>query len=163
MPAERDPLKYFNDNYIPEPNSGCWLWMRSVVTNGCQNGDGYGFLRIMSRPARAHRLAWEIYRGSIPAGLSVLHRCDMRCCVNPDHLFLGTVKDNSDDMIAKKRERHPGQPGESNARAKLRASQVAEIRQRRQAGENWKVLAKEYGVSHKTIWKVAAGLTWGDR
>ena len=81
--------------------------------------------------------------------------------MNPDHLFLGTIADNSADMIAKNRQRHPGAKGEENSRAKLTATDVAAIRSRRAAGENWKVLAKEYGVSHKTIWKVTAGYSWG--
>jgi hypothetical protein len=84
----------FDDCYIPEPNSGCWLWLRA------RNSKGYGTYR---KSTYAHRLSWLMHRGEIPDGLLVCHKCDVRCCVNPDHLFLGTAKDNTQDMIAKGR------------------------------------------------------------
>ena len=80
----------FWDGCIPEPNTGCWLWL------GFISPDGYG-TRL------AHRRAWELARGPIPDGMLVCHRCDVRHCVNPDHLFLGTHLDNMRDMIRKGR------------------------------------------------------------
>jgi HNH endonuclease/Ribbon-helix-helix protein, copG family len=79
---------------------GCHVW------SGAQNGWGYGRLRRGARSARhssAHRVAWELKNGPVPDGLFVLHRCDNRACVNPDHLWLGTHSDNMRDMIAKGR------------------------------------------------------------
>lgn len=159
----RDPLTFFEANYIPEPNSGCWLWERSLDTSG------YGLMSVTSsrlsakhgRSKRTHRLAWEFFRGIIPKGMCVLHRCDTRSCVNPDHLFLGTRIDNNADREKKGRGYYPGMPGEQNGRAKLKESDVAEILRR--GDENWKDLAKEYGVHHQTIWKIRCGLRWGDR
>src|SRR3990167_3892348 len=91
-------LPPFEDSYMPEPNTGCWLW------TGATRYDGYGTRPWRGKTsAQAHRIAWEVFRGPIPDGLQVLHRCDVRCCVNPDHLFLGTQLDNMRDMIQKGR------------------------------------------------------------
>jgi hypothetical protein len=75
---------------------GCWLWQ-----GGTSNE--YGMLRVGDRTMRTHRRSWELYRGPIPATLCVLHTCDVKLCVNPDHLFLGTNGDNTRDMVAKGR------------------------------------------------------------
>jgi len=84
----------------PEPNSGCWLW------EGAQNNRGYGYIGLSGAKGGnvlAHRSMWELTNGPIPDGLWVLHRCDVRICCNPDHLFLGTPLDNMRDMHAKGR------------------------------------------------------------
>jgi hypothetical protein len=87
----------FASKYIPEPNSGCWLWIASCVTGG------YGKFFFQGKYRRAHRVAWVLHRGLIPPGLDVLHRCDTSCCVNPDHLFLGTDSVNMRDCVRKGR------------------------------------------------------------
>ncbi len=96
--------------YDPEGNfwskvsktSDCWLWM------GSKRKSGYGHFRYMGRLQSAHRVAWQLAFGPIPAGMNVLHRCDNPSCVRPDHLFLGTQADNMADKMAKKRYKGPG-------------------------------------------------------
>ena len=99
---------------VLDPGSGCQLW------NGTET-DRYGLLAI-----RAHRLAWELANGPIPAGLNVLHRCDNSHCCNPDHLFVGTQADNMDDMRRKGRARngHSAKPKASRDRPLANAAPV---------------------------------------
>jgi hypothetical protein len=97
----------------PEPNSGCWLW------EGAQNTGGYGKMGMGGAGAGTdlvHRLMWEQHRGPVPPNRWVLHRCDMRACCNPDHLFLGTALDNMRDMHAKGRGRIEAGPASVAAR-----------------------------------------------
>ena len=129
-------------------NSGCYE--RSGFTI-----DGYSYVRIGGRRVGAHRLVWKNFRGTIPPGQMVLHRCDNRRCVNPEHLFLGTPANNSSDMVAKGRSAKCSHPGEQNPNARLTDTQVQEIRNRWHSAEKrWGLqtaLANEFGVSQTTI------------
>lgn len=87
--------------------NGCWLWTGRLRKNG------YGRMKVNGKDERAHRVSWWIHRGEIPDDLCVLHKCDTRACVNPECLFLGTRKDNYDDMRQKGRHSH----GESHSAA----------------------------------------------
>jgi hypothetical protein len=82
---------------IPEPNSGCWLWLGMVYTTG------YGGVVHQGITKLAHRASYEAFHGVIPRKMLICHHCDNPSCVNPDHLFLGTEQDNADDMVKKKR------------------------------------------------------------
>lgn len=84
---------------FPDPNSGCWLW------TGCVTPKGYGYVgpKVSSGSRFAHRISWEAANGPVPDGMFVLHRCDNPPCVNPAHLFLGTARDNTEDMVRKGR------------------------------------------------------------
>lgn len=91
-------LERFNSKYIPEPNSGCWLWI------GGEHKFGYGVMGDENhKSTAAHRISYRLFNGEITDGLCVLHRCDVPQCVNPAHLFLGTKKDNTRDAMKKGR------------------------------------------------------------
>jgi hypothetical protein len=126
---------------------GCWTWTASV-------GDhGYGQLTHLQQKYTAHRLAWELYRGAVPDGLCVLHRCDNRRCVNPDHLFLGTRKDNLEDMTQKGRRVR----GVTHGRAKLTVDQVLAIRS---SATSARSEARIYGVSDSLVRLIRKGKRW---
>lgn len=101
----RIPLRErFESKYIPEPNSGCWLWEGRCV------GSGYGSIAeggTFGRSLLAHRVSYELYIGPIPDGMCILHKCDTKLCVNPDHLRIGSSSDNMQDMIDKRRQKRP--------------------------------------------------------
>lgn len=80
-----------------EDENGCWIWHQVSY-------HGYGSYWYQGRQHPAHRASWMIHRGEIPAGMIILHACDVRACVNPDHLSVGTHQDNSDDMVARGRQ-----------------------------------------------------------
>lgn len=116
----------------------CWLWKKSV------NKLGYGNFHVGDKNLAAHRVAWELLRGPIPPGVHVLHHCDNRRCVNPDHLYLGSHRDNMRDKINRDR---------GNLR-KLTREQVDLVRN---SDERPCDLARSLGVSTNTVWRVRTG------
>lgn len=82
---------------VARAKDGCWLWQGTILHTG------YGQVCFEGHAQSAHRVAWLLTNGEIPKGLCVCHRCDTRACVRPDHLFLGTAKDNMQDMYRKGR------------------------------------------------------------
>ena len=139
----------------------CWLW------TGPRLPGGYG--RLGSR--YAHRLSYELANGPIPTGLFVCHRCDVRACVNPDHLFVGTQADNVRDCVAKSRQADPARTrhvGESNGRAKLTERDVVQIRKEyaelprkiRVRRGSLAEMAKRYGVTTEMIGLIVRGDNW---
>lgn len=142
---------------------GCWEW--AARRDAC----GYGKTKIAGRFYRAHRLAWELANGPIPAGLFVCHRCDNPPCVRPDHLFLGTPADNAADMAAKRRApgaetRRSDAPGwrrgSLNPCAKLKEADVPAIFARRTAGESVRAIARDLRVSPAAIYHIISGDHW---
>lgn len=138
--------------------SGCWEW------NGYKR-NGYGRTTTGSRKdgtrrtVSAHRLSYELYKGKIPDGMEVCHKCDNPCCINPEHLFLGTRQDNIDDR--EKKGRNVVFVGEEQPRAKLTRKAVKDARwERAYKGTSFQALADKYGVSKKTMLNAISGATW---
>ena len=139
------------DKVREEPNTGCWLW------TGCIDSDGYGHCFIPGKKRRlAHRMSWILRFGPIPDGLFVCHKCDVRDCVNPDHLFLGTPAENMADMIRKGRSRR----GEANPGSKLTILQVQQIKSLLSQGKSLSEIAKQFQVTKQNIQRIKYGRIW---
>ncbi len=131
----------FMEKVSPVPLVGCWLW-----DGAFSQGHGYGSIWLGDRVRGAHKVSHILFKGPVPAGAHVCHTCDMRWCVNPDHLFVGTRFDNMRDAAAKGRIGHHC--------TKLTDEQAAEIRNSRERGVD---LAKRYGVSQNIICNIRRG------
>jgi len=133
-----------------EKTPTCWLW------KGTKRG-GYGLFK--EDPTRshvsAHRFAWTMVNGPIPSGLAICHTCDVRACVNPAHMFLGTALDNNRDRKAKGR--NADTRGESNPSAKLTWPQVRAIRADRRIQAE---IAADYGISQGTVSAILLNQLW---
>lgn len=121
----------------------CLLW------TGPKTKDGYGAIGIGRKQYRAHRVAYTLAHGLIGEGLLVCHRCDTPLCIEPDHLFVGTPRDNTRDMHAKGR--MPIRRGAAHHATKILPEQRPVIRARREAGETLKQIAADYGVCFQVI------------
>jgi hypothetical protein len=140
---------------IPEPNSGCWLWLGALFKKGyAKVGTGK-----RGKVDLAHRVSWRRFRGPIPKGLFILHACDTRCCINPDHLFIGTARDNTQDCLRKGRFGSNSEKvrGEMHPNVKLTADQVLKIRQEKGRAE---LVAEKYGVTRSQINSIWARRSW---
>ena len=131
----------------------CWTWL------ACTDTAGYGHFWDGDKLVKAHRVAWEFWRGEIPEGVSVLHCCDNPPCCNPRHLWLGTQADNVADRDAKGR--RIALRGEESGASKLTAEQVLEIYARYAGGGVYqRELGAEYGVDQTTISYIVRGEKW---
>ena len=136
----------------------CWEWTGSLDSKGygqLYNGGG----AANRKSIRAHRFSYQVFFGFLPSGLYVCHKCDNRKCVNPHHLFLGTAKDNTQDMFNKGRSYDRG--GENNNRNILSGDDVMKIKELLLTkSESISSIANKFGVGYSVIWYIAAGKTW---
>lgn len=146
----------------------CWLWTGNTLPGG------YGQIKAR-RPSRtmlmAHRVSWSIHFGPIPDGLCVCHKCDVRNCVRPDHLFLGTHAENSADMAKKGRAAKGLQSGaytkpemvrrgESHGNSKFTEFQVMAIRSMKQSGKTYTEICRTFGINRGTAWQIVKRQLW---
>jgi hypothetical protein len=130
----------------------CWEWV------GCLYEGGYGMIRVDNRNRRAHRIAWLLTYGEIPAGQLVCHKCDNPPCVRPSHLFLGTDADNMRDKRLKGRARW--HRGHANGMAKLTDALVSDIRNGSVSGLSYRALARVYGLHYTTVGEIVRRKIW---
>jgi hypothetical protein len=149
MARPRVPLlKKIEASSVKVPESGCWIWMKSL------NHRGYGKTCLgKEKTISAHRASYEEKYGKIPNGLMALHSCDVRCCVNPDHIFLGTQQDNMTDKVNKKRQAN----GEKHGMSKLTKEQAFEAKF---GTEKAASLSKRFGCSATIIRQIRNGYYW---
>ncbi len=151
----------FDEKWTGEPNSGCWLWTASL------DGKGYGEIGVGARgegKISAHRASYELHIAPIPKhdsyhGICVLHKCDTPICVNPDHLFLGTQKENVWDMLDKGRVKPAC--GSKNSNSKLIESDVMEIKKLLASGVLQKTIASRFHINGSQVSRIKNGKTWG--
>lgn len=138
-----------------EKTEGCWLWV------GAKGRLGYGNIEYSGRCFSAHRIAYEMLVGVIPAGMEVCHRCDNRACIRPEHLFLGTHKENMADAVAKGRMVF-AEPmlGENNHASRLFGRDIHYIRGLGKIGFTQREVSKMYGVSQVTVGKIQRREAW---
>jgi HNH endonuclease len=154
--ADRFWAKVNKNGPVPahRPELGrCWTWTSPP------DHKGYGRLGTgghRTKVVRAHRVSWEIANGPVPDALHVLHRCDNRLCVRPDHLFAGTHADNFADATQKGRLNR----GAANSMARLNDDLVREARRRHDSGESCASIAREFGLDARTVWRAATRRGW---
>lgn len=119
------------------------------------NAGGYGYLRVNGEQTYAHRFSWSQKNGDIPSGIDILHRCDVPYCVNPEHLFSGTAKDNAQDAL--KKGRMVNYKGEEHGSAKLTDADVLAIRASK---EKQRDTAAKYGVTQAAISSIVRRKVW---
>ena len=150
-------MKTLEERFFSKINkieNGCWEWMTGKTK------DGYGIFSFDNKDFRAHRLSYELHFGNINKGLCVCHSCDNPSCVNPEHLFLGTHKQNMEDKVNKGRTYNGNQKGINNPSSKLTEKNIIEIKKLLSSGLFQKDIAKQYNVSIMTISNIKNNKIW---
>lgn len=154
----------FWDKVSIASKNACWLWKAN------KNNKGYGMIRLggLQRKVLAHRVSYEIHKDKIPENLVVMHSCDNPGCVNPNHLFLGTMLDNAQDKVKKGRHRWgvcpenkpPVLRGCSHGNARFNKEQVKNIKQLLNEGQASRAIARLFKVDKKLILGIKHGRTY---
>lgn len=149
---ETNPNKFFDKIFRPTEPNACWTW------TAFKDRNGYGKITFNNKIYLAHRLAFLLEYGCLPGKLLVCHSCDNPSCVNPDHLFIGTMADNMADRDRKGR----GNPrrGSDNGASKLKESDVVEIRRLTNCGLSKLDIASRFGVHRSLISLILLGKLW---
>lgn len=144
-------MSRFEKFVMPEPNTGCHLWM------GALRGKGYGSFSIGNKDHIASRVAYELYTGHIPENMVVCHSCNQPSCVNPNHLYIGSYSDNTQQAV--RDGRHFVAAGQKNGQVKLTDDQVLAIRK---DSRYQREIAKDYGISQLHVSRIKRKLVWKD-
>jgi len=147
--TEEVKARFWKKVSIQEGNQ-CWLWQAGIADNG------YGKFWFDEKQVSAHRFSWYLKFGEIPPEKFVLHHCDVKRCVNPNHLFLGNHLDNMFDMAKKGR----STKGEANTKSKLKNEDIPKIREMSNQGVQTKEIAEIFNVSRSAITRVKSGRNW---
>jgi hypothetical protein len=150
MCLDEKELTKFLRHVVVEENTGCWLW------DGTKSGL-YGQFTVHGKQTGAHRVSWMLKHGeSIPVGMCICHVCDTPSCVNPDHLFLGTYKDNGQDMGRKIKQRK----GETRNPEKFKKEEILEIRAARIRGVDWWEIAEAHKITPAQVNEIFLREDW---
>jgi len=142
----------FNDKYIPVTECGCWVWLGAI-----RGENNYGAMRINKRTIGAHRVSYMIHHGNIPDEMQVLHKCDNRLCVNPEHLYAGNQKQNIRDMYNRGRNVYTGNKGTKHPSSKITEDIVIEIRLSKLSE---KELCEKYKLSRSHVSRIINNKSW---
>lgn len=147
-------------NSIKEEN-GCWVWQKKFHDK-CNYGVMGWIFKGKKKQWMAHRVSFSVFKQEIPEGIFVLHSCDNSKCVNPDHLHLGTQKDNMREMRERGRDNDisRGRCGENHGMSKLTEDQVSEIRSLRKQGVYGTEIAKKFNVTNTLIYLICNNKIW---
>lgn len=158
MPSKRRPIEIRFLEKVQKTEK-CWFW------TGFKNKNGYGYFSIPTGvqggiSAKAHRVSFELFKGPIPKGLYVCHKCDNPSCVNPDHLFVGTNQENIQDSINKNRHKVPSLAGENHGRAILKAADIEKIRALAETGLSQREMGIKFNISRSHIGAIINKKYW---
>ena len=137
-----------------DKSGNCWEWKAALTTKG------YGYFYYKGVLTNAHRVSYEIANGLIPEEMCVCHTCDNRKCVNPKHLWLGTIADNNKDMVDKGRSINSGAKGSLNGNSKLTRQDIVDIRLQKERGVAVSSLAMSYGISRQHVHRISKRKRW---
>lgn len=148
---ENEIQRFWAKILIDETDFACWNWQAGKVPFG------YGMMWFGGKDQNSHRVAWQIAFGLIPKGMHVCHHCDNPSCCNPNHLFLGTPKQNMNDRDGKQR----GPIGEKQGRSKLKPPDVLSIRSLYATGKcSQPALASQFSIDQAQVWRIIHRKTW---
>ena len=133
----------------------CWEWIASLDKTGRYGQFGFNLGNKQHTMVKAHRYSWELHNGQVPEGMCVLHKCDNRKCVRPDHLFIGTLGDNNRDRVAKGRF-----IGQDHPMAKLSNVDIVAIIQMRRDGKKYSEIATKFSICAPHACAIVKRKTW---
>ena len=150
---KKDPYVLFVQKIKINQINGCWEW------TGYRSPKGYGKF-VFDGGSLAHRFSYLLYKGGIPEGMQVCHTCDNPSCVSPDHLWLGTNRENQMDCIKKGRAFRNSPKGSHNGLSKITEKDVRKIRDMRKNGVSKPKIAKLFNITSSNVYYIVSKRTW---